>query len=333
MNSRKASLFLSAIILASMLLASCATPPAPVQPTAAAEQPTTAPAQPTTAPAAAPVTITYMRQSDNPDIELDYVKEFEAKNPDIKVNVDSVNSNDTYNKLVLETNAGNPPDVFMTFWTADAVSNKLIEPLDNYVDQNDFNSRFTTAGKSYATYQGHIYAIPWRVGASVFLINCQMFQDAGLQVPTVGWTWNDLTDYAKKLTDPAKGTYGFGWVASSTDFATEWQFWPFVLQAGGQIYQNNRAAFNSPAGVKAMDYLISLKPYMPAGNTSMDINSMIDLFVSNKLAMFEDGPWYIGVISERSPGLQDLRGPDGRRRPARQHCRWYSLGYLPAFPE
>lgn len=316
------------VMLFSLLLTACqpaAEKPAeapveePTSAPAAAPADTEAPAAPAEAPAAeeapaeapaeAQVEITYMRQSDNPDIELDYVKEFEAANPNIKVNVDSVPANDTYNKLVLTTNAGNPPDVFMTFWTADAVSNKLIEPLEQFIDRAQFEERFTTAGASYAQFQGKIYAIPWRAGASVFLVNCQMFEDAGLEVPQLGWTWDDLSSIAGKLTDKAAGKYGIGVVGSSTDFATEWQYWPFLLQAGGKIYENNRAAFNTPEGVKALEYLISLEPSMPEGFTSMDINQMIDLFVGNKVAMFEDGPWYIGVIQKGHPDFKVCVAP------------------------
>jgi len=126
---------LVAVLLLSLLLVACQpTTPAttePVEPEPQATLPAAEPTQPP--PPASPeiIEITYMRQADNPDIELDYIKEFEAANPGIKVIVDSVPSNDTYNKLVLTTNAGNPPDVFMTFWTADAVSNDLIYSLVN----------------------------------------------------------------------------------------------------------------------------------------------------------------------------------------------------------
>jgi len=337
MKTKVVRLSLTLLFIASMLLASCApaATPAPAQPTQApaaapteapAAAPTQAPAAapteapvaaPTQAPAAAPteasaaqpVEITYMRQSDNPDIELDFVKEFEAKNPNIKVKVDSVPANDNYNKLVLTTNAGNPPDVFMSFWTASAASNKLIYPLDEFVNKADFEKRFTTAGQSYAKYQDKIYAIPWRAGASVFLVNCKMLEDAGIKVPELGWTWKDLANISAKLTDKAKGTYGFGLVGSSTDYATEWQFWPFLLQAGGKIIENNKAVFNSPAGVKALEYLISLKPNMPEGFTSMDLNQMVDLMVSNKLAMFEDGPWFIGIIQSGHPDFKVCVAP------------------------
>ncbi|MEN6572356.1 MAG: sugar ABC transporter substrate-binding protein [Anaerolineaceae bacterium] len=303
---------LAVALLISMVLAACQTTASPteaptVKPTESVV--TAEPPASSTQAAGDVVTITYMRQADNSDIELDYIKEFEAANPGIKVVVDSVPSNDTYNKLVLTTNAGNPPDVFMSFWTADAVTNGLIYPLTEFIDRTEFDTRFTTAGASYAQFQGTIYAIPWRAGASVFLINCKMFEDAGIAVPTLGWTWDDLTSISKKITDKTAGKYGFGVVGSSTDFATEWQFWPFLLQAGGKIYENNRAAFNTPEGVKALEYLISLKPYMPEGFTSMDLNQLTDLFVSNKVAMFQDGPWFIGIIQKGHPDFKVCVAP------------------------
>jgi multiple sugar transport system substrate-binding protein len=320
---------LAIIMIVSFMLAGCApvaTPaPATEAPVVATEAPvvateapavaTEAPAvateapAPTEAPAAEPVEITYMRQSDNPDIELDYIKEFEAQNPNIKVKVDSVPANDNYNKLVLTTNAGNPPDVFMSFWTASAVSNKLIYPLTEFVDPAQFEKRFTTAGQSYAKYQDVIYAIPWRAGASVFLVNCKMFKEAGIEIPKLGWTWKDLADISAKLTNKEKGTYGYGLVGSSTDYATEWQFWPYLLQAGGKIIDGNKAVFNSPAGVKALEFLISLQPSMPEGFTSMDLNQMVDLMVSDKVAMFEDGPWFIGIIQSGHPDFEVCVAP------------------------
>src|SRR5574338_1591415 len=174
MHQRNLKIVFVLMLALSFIMASCA-PAAPVatEPPAATEAPATAAPAATEAPAEV-VTITYMRQADNPDIELDYIKEFEEKNPNIKVNVDSVPANDTYNKLVLTTNAGNPPDVFMSFWTASAASNNLIMPLDDYIDMADFQSRFTTAGQSYSSYNGHVYAIAWRAGGSVFLLNCKM---------------------------------------------------------------------------------------------------------------------------------------------------------------
>lgn len=295
------------LVISSFILAGCqpqATPEPTKEEPAAPEEPVQ-----TEEPEAEVVEITYMRQADNPDVEFEYIAEFEEKYPNIKVKVDSVPANDNYNKLVLTTNAGNPPDVFMSFWTASAVTNNLIMSLEDYVDKEDFEKRFTPAGQSYAKYNGEIYAMPWRAGGSLFLINCKMFEDAGVEIPTLGWNWDDLAEISEKLTDADAGTYGFGLVGSSTDYATEWQFWPFLLQAGGSIIENNRAAFNSEAGVKALDYLISLKPFIPEGFTSMDLNQLVDLQVSHKVAMFQDGPWFIGIIQSGHPDFDVCVAP------------------------
>jgi len=185
--------------------------------------------------------------------------------------------------------------------------------LEDYVDKEDFEKRFTTAGQSYAKVNGEIYAIPWRAGASVFLVNCKMFEEAGIDIPELGWTWDDLAEISAQLTNKDEGTYGFGLVGSSTDYATEWQFWPILLQGGGKIIENNRAAFSSPEGVKALEYLISLEPSMPEGFTSMDLNQMVDLMVSDKVAM--------SVVHwnhpKRASRFRSMRCTDDRRR-----CSW-----------
>jgi multiple sugar transport system substrate-binding protein len=292
-----------------MMLASCAQPtqaPAPTEEQAAEETEAPAPAEEEA------VEITYMRQAEGHDIELDFIKEFEEANPNIKVNVDSVPANDNYTKLVLTTNAGNPPDVFMSFWTIDAATNNLIEPLNDYIDAAEFEKRFTPAARGYGEWQGTIYAIPWRSGASIFMMNCDMLEAAGLEVPASGWTWDDLEAYAEAMTDADNGVYGLALSGASTDFGTEWQFWPFLLQNGGVIIdENNRAGFNSPEGVAALEFLMGLneKGVIPPGLASTDVNQIMDLQASGKVGMWEDGPWFIGIEGSSYPDLNLCVGP------------------------
>ena len=48
---------------------------------------------------------------------------------------------------------------------------------------------------------------------------------------------------------------------------------------------------------------------MPEGFTSMDLNQMVDLMVSDKVAMFEDGPWFIGIIQSGHPDFEVCVAP------------------------
>lgn len=116
------------------------------------------------------VTIVYMRQAGNTAVEDELIKEFEKQNPGIKVQADDVPTEDCYNKLALSHNAGNPPDVIMTFWSPDAAANGMLEPLlGKYVDEEDYLKRFVKSCREMDTYDGDLYAVPFRAGPDLGL--------------------------------------------------------------------------------------------------------------------------------------------------------------------
>lgn len=58
------------------------------------------------------------------------------------------------------------------------------------------------------TYQDHYYAVPKDVDTIALWYNKKLFDEAGLAYPTADWTWDDLTEAAKKLTKPDGSQYG-----------------------------------------------------------------------------------------------------------------------------
>ncbi len=264
-----------------------------------------------TAPATAgePVTIVYMTQSGMSDAMYKLIDQFETKNPGIKVQVNEVAANDTYDQLVLTTQAGTAPDVFMSFWTISAATNGLAAQLDEFIDMDEFTTRFASAAQGYGEWDGHIYAIPWRSGASVMYANATLFKQAGIELPYTGWTWDEFYAAAEKLTDSVKGVYGFSMCGDSSDTGVEWQFWPFLLQAGGQILDSdNHAAFNSEAGVSALEFIVKMidAGVIPSGIASMNVDQQGELLASGKLAMFQDGPWFLAPTKEKAAGNYEV---------------------------
>lgn len=60
------------------------------------------------------------------------------------------------------------------------------------------------------------YGMQMTAGYQFVLLNKDALDEAGLPVPTYGWTWDDFRDYAKKLTkgegvDKRYGTYFHTW--------------------------------------------------------------------------------------------------------------------------
>ncbi len=304
---------LTVLLLMAMLGAtaiSCAPQPAPTAPTQAPSQGEPSQPEPTKAPAAQQVEITYARYAGSNPIDLEFVKEFEASHPNIKVNTVDVPGEESYNKILLQHQGGNPPDVFWTHWPLAAATGGIAENLDPYIEKaggQAFVDRFMSGPWTWGSWKGSQYAIPWRAGASVVYFNKDLLDAANLETPKEGWTWDDFSRYCKALTKPDGSQYGFALIGAATDPGTEWNYWPFLLQAGGQILKDNRAAFNSPEGVAALQYLVDMintDKVAPPGTASNDVNQVIDLFVSGKAAMWMNGPWYIGTMKATYPDVK-----------------------------
>ena len=105
--------------------------------------------------------------------------------------------------------------------------------------------------------------MPYQPDTRIFFYREDLLKAAGLEVPK---TWDELRDVAKALTKAEEGgkgaTYGFifpgqrGW-----NLTLAWV--PLVYAAGGDIFVNSKPAFNSQAGVDALNLLLDLKKYAP----------------------------------------------------------------------
>ena len=149
------------------------------------------------------------------------------------------------------------------------------------------------------------------------------------------WTWTDFRDAAQKLTDAAAKQFGWAYVNDGSE-DTVWRFLALLWQAGGDLLttDNTKAAFNSPAGLKAMTLLRDMavtdkSVYLDSGN-----GNYLNLFNAGKIAMLWTGPWDISSINkdvdfgvEILPGDMThatIAGPDNyvvHRQRRRSACR------------
>lgn len=126
--------------------------------------------------------------------------------------------------------------------------------------------------------------------------NKDLFEKAGVEAPTADWTWAEEQAAAAKLTDKKAKVYG--------DFQPVqfFEFYKTLKQAGGEFLtaDGKKAAFNSPAGIKAANWLVSkVGKTMPTeaeigGTADYDTN----LFKSGKLAMWHNGIWQFAGLKD-----------------------------------
>ena len=80
---------------------------------------------------------------------------------------------------------------------------------------------------------GEVYAIPKDFDTIAVWYNKKIFDDAGVEYPKDGWTWDEMIETARKLTDSDKGIYGitaeFGGIIILLSLPTEDLFSPMIL--------------------------------------------------------------------------------------------------------
>ncbi len=257
-----------------------------------------------------PVTITYMRQEHrDPTAELEIIAEFEKLYPWITVEVINAPSGETYNKFMLADQAGEPIDLAWTFWTGSAAANGLFADLTDIVDP-DYIAKFNDAMLGIGRFEGRLYAIPWRAGANIYFTNVDVAEAAGYKIEDLqkGWTWDEFRTFAEKVHALGDDIYGVGFCGSSADAGTDYQWWPWLLTAGGEMLnaEGTRAAFNSEAGVKALTFLCDLVKdgLIPSGLASTGSSVLQELQAAGKLAMWQDGPWKLTTVKNSYPNLR-----------------------------
>jgi len=268
MQKKKWPVLATSLTLIGSMLAACGsggsatTPPPP-----ASTAPTTA-ASATPAPSEAPkekVTIKiYYPTADKVELrqlEDDKIKRFQAAYPNVTVKPDDWQYK--VEEIGIKMAANEAPTFFNTFateakmlvekgWAAD-----ITELWNKYKDKDQFNP--TLANQFIVN--GKVYGVPQKGYTTSTIVNKKMLADKGVPIPSYDWTWDDMLNTAKAAADPAKGISGIAPMGKSN--ASGWNWTNFLFEAGGSILNIEggkvTAAFNSDAGVKALDFYKKLR--------------------------------------------------------------------------
>mgnify|MGYP003337397513 CR=1 FL=1 len=273
---------------------------------------------PSAADSTAPVTITMWHgQSDDAAkaiaaLAAQYMKLH--PNVTVKVEPGASTTDDLKQKIAAGFVAGDYPDIAYAYgsWAGVlAQSGKVLDITSQVQDPAVGWNDFPAAARETATVDGKVFAIPAVVGNLAVIYNKDLFDAAGIAYPSPDWTWDDFRTIAKNLTNPDKKVYGTAYsVAGNED--TTWHLWPLLWQNGGAILSADQksAAFNSDAGVKALDYLRTLA----VDDKSMYLDQTGEkygaLFLDGRIGMQISGPWNLYDLQQRKAnyGVVQLPG-------------------------
>jgi multiple sugar transport system substrate-binding protein len=228
--------------------------------------------------------------------------EFEKANPGTTIKIEDVSWDTLQQKLQTDITGGANADLAIvgTRWLLDFVKDDVAEPLDGYMDAS-FKNRFIGPFLAPGQINGKIYGLPIAASARGLYYNKDLLAKVGY--PNGPKTWSDVIDASKKL--KAQGIAGFG--LQGKEIETDVYFYYALWSYGGDVVgKDGKAAFNSPAGVKAATLYKTLidEGLTEPGVTGYSREDVQNLFKQGRVAMVISAPFLAKQIAKEAPNLK-----------------------------
>jgi multiple sugar transport system substrate-binding protein len=215
-----------------------------------------APAAPATP--AGPVTIHVLTQDQAgmKPAEIDQIaRDFEAKNPDIKVVMEYVGYDYIHDKIVTGM-AAKPPayDASMidVIWPDEFIKAGYLLDVTNRVTPEMKSGIFPSAWNG-VTRNGKVYGMPWLMDVKYFMYNKDILEKAGFTAPPK--TWEELVEQAKVIKQKGLAEYPITWSWNQKE-GVVCDFTALLFGNGGAFVDTNgKPVFNNEKGVQVLTWM------------------------------------------------------------------------------
>jgi len=279
------------------------------------------------------VEITWLVRTDANMIEWEKktIKDFEAKNPNIKVKLETIPQDEIDQRLTTMISSGNVPDVWSSNWANSGFATyrgmDALLDLTSYVE-NDAQQLSGIPEHLMDIYKidGKIYGIPMLGIGSYLFYNKDLFDEAGLEYPPTdwndtSWNWDKALEYAKTLTkDTGKSADKiYGLLDNNSPARKAWtfggEFWKPEAYTTGVM--GEPAILDNPKNAEALQFFTDLinKHKVSPNPSALDAVSQLgDPFMTGKVAMVVNGGWGFWAYkpAEFNWGVAPIPYADGR---------------------
>lgn len=209
-----------------------------------------------------------------------------------------------YTQLSTTFAGGNPPHVAVmhSHRLPDFADRDLLRPLDDDLGDAGIDfSDYTDPAQDGATYEGNIYAVPFDIHGSLWHVNVDLFEQAGLVgddgEPIMPTSVDELFDQASAIQDATGALY----------FSQDWfefavgarLFLGLVAQQGGSIVDaDGNATVNTPEGQEALRLLNELAG--SASDPSQGYTDSESAFLAGNTAVLHNGTWVVDQYNRQA---------------------------------
>lgn len=239
---------------------------------------------------------------------VDSVEKFEKENPEYRVELEYIPGNDYSTKILTDHASGIQHDVVMlqSTYNAQAINEDALTDITSYFsewpqeEQDDFN--WNPTWDSYEE-DGKLYGLPLGLHTRTIAYRKDMFEAAGLDPNVPPKSWDELIEYAQKLTKD--DVWGLGIYIGPHIASSEVFIMPAAWSRGGSIFdeETQMATFNSPEVVDTIQWMYDcIYKYKVTPTWTLEgqqDESLLKPFLNGQFAMaFGIGNYWLSDLQE-----------------------------------
>lgn len=198
---------------------------------------------------------------------------FKTHHPEIDVSGETIGWADYWTKMATQTAGGNMADlVQMDYrYLFEYVRRGALLPLDDWFGKTLHFDGFDASALAGGMVDGKLYALNIGSNSQVGIFNTRMAQEAGAEFEPIGWSYDDMVEVAKKITEATPdGVFGTDDLSAAY---VNWEDW--TQQRGRRFFKDDGTI----------------------GSTPEDLVDYWKFWVEmRKSGLVPDGEWSVGVI-------------------------------------
>lgn len=217
----------------------------------------------------------------------------------IKVSIEVVDWDNYWTLLEAGASGGEMPDIFWMHSNTVQMymENDLLLKLDDFIAADastDTANYYEGVMNLYTRNDGGIYALPKDHDTIALLYNKAIFDQYGVAYPDSSWTYEDMYEAAKAITEGSNGDV-YGYACNTSNNQDGW--YNLIYAYGAQLITDDHkgttiGSAEGKAGMEMERKLLTVgAPQSVVAETGTD-----SLFMSGKAAMITQGSWMINAF-------------------------------------
>lgn len=244
---------------------------------------------------------------DNEDFGNEIAANFQAKYPNVKIEVQVVATGDAVGKMSLEGEAGKGADVFLI--NSDAMGNAMnasvLGMMGRYSDI--IREKMLDSTVSTVEVDGELYGVPYLTESIAMIYNKtlleQAHQDGLVDSAEPATDFNQIIEFAKKYNDEANNKWAIRWQANDS-YVNQFFLTAYGYELFGADSTDPEALnLDTDAVLNGLKYYQSMRPVWNVNSADATWDATVVEFQKGTTPYLISGPWAMQTVEEGADGV------------------------------